>query len=82
MFLWLKNIYLEGCGGGNSGEDYSTCMSISLHIKQDRFLWKERKERCTITIGDEPVHKSISNDILNHYIKQMMKKLLLIFIKY
>ncbi len=31
MEHWLKNIYLEGCGGGNSGEDYSLAWYIAAY---------------------------------------------------
>ena len=69
MEHWLKNIYLEGCGGGNGGEDYSLAWYIAAYKTKTDSFDKRGKKGVLITIGDEPVHKSISNDILNHYIK-------------
>ena len=75
MEHWLKNIYLEGCGGGNGGEDYSLAWYIAAYKTKTDSFDKRGKKGVLITIGDEPVHKSISNDILNHYIKTNDEKI-------
>lgn len=56
---WLSKIYLEGNGGGNGGESYQLAWYYaSRHIHTDSFE-KRNKKGILITIGDEPVHKSL-----------------------
>lgn len=57
---WLEKIYLEGNGGGNGGESYMLAWYFAArHTSID--CWEKRKDKgLLITIGDEPVHGSIS----------------------
>lgn len=57
---WLKTIWLEGMGGGNGGESYQLAWWFAAaHTDTDHFN-KRGKKGVLITIGDEPVHKSLS----------------------
>lgn len=59
---WLKTIWLEGGGGGNGGESYQLAWWFAAnHVDADH-INKRDKKGILITIGDEPVHKSIHND--------------------
>lgn len=56
---WLKTIWLEGGGGGNGGESYQLAWWFAArHTSIDHFE-KRGKKGILITIGDEPVHKSV-----------------------
>jgi hypothetical protein len=56
---WLKNIWLEGGGGGNGGESYQLAWYFAArHIDADAFS-KRNVRGVLITIGDEPTHRSI-----------------------
>lgn len=58
---WLKTIWLEGMGGGNGGESYQLAWWFAAnHTDTDHFK-KRGKKGILITIGDEPVHKSVVN---------------------
>lgn len=58
---WLKTIWLEGCGGGNGGESYQLAWWFAAnHTDIDHFN-KRGKKGVLITIGDEPVHKSVTS---------------------
>lgn len=58
---WLKTIWLEGNGGGNGGESYQLAWWFATaHTDVDHFN-KRDKKGILITIGDEPVHKSINS---------------------
>jgi len=60
MDKWLKNIYLEGGGGANSGESYLLAwLYAARHTKLDSFD-KRGKKGFLFTIGDEPNLKGIS----------------------
>lgn len=51
---WLKNIYLEGGGGGNGGESYMLAwLYAARHTRIDSFE-KRSKKGYVFTIGDEP----------------------------
>lgn len=64
MEKWLTKTYIEGGGGGNSGESYLLAWYFaSRHTSCDAFE-KRGKKGTLITIGDEPTLKSIeSGDI-------------------
>lgn len=58
---WLKTIWLEGGGGGNGGESYQLAWWFAAnHTDIDHFN-KRGKKGVLITIGDEPVHKSVDS---------------------
>lgn len=59
---WLKLIWLEAKGGGNGGESYSLAWYFAAyHTSIDSYI-KRKKKGVLITIGDEPIHGSISNN--------------------
>jgi hypothetical protein len=61
---WLTDIYLEGGGGGNAGESYLLAWYLAaFHTSIDCFEKRKRKGYC-ITIGDEPVLRSIPASFL------------------
>jgi len=56
---WLKDVYLEGGGGANSGESYSLAWYLAgYHTTIDCFE-KRGEKGFLFTIGDEPVLKKI-----------------------
>ena len=62
MEKWLKLVYLEGRGGGNGGEDYGLAWYFAArHTSVDSFK-KHGRKGVIITIGDEPVHMTISRN--------------------
>ena len=65
---WLKDIYLEGGGGGNRGESYTLAWYFAAnHTSID--CWEKRKEKGFIfTIGDDGVF----NDISAKHLKAVM----------
>lgn len=68
MEKWLRNINLEGRGGGNRGEDYMLAWYFAAyHTKIDSFT-KRNVKGCLITIGDEPVHKYLPKEAIRYYI--------------
>lgn len=58
MDYWLKNVYIEGGGGGNSGESYSLAHYFAgYHTSID--CWEKRNQKGFLfTIGDEPTLKT------------------------
>ncbi len=59
---WLKDIYLEGGGGGNDGESYLLAWYYAaFHTKIDSFD-KRGKKGFLFTIGDEPTLKNLPKD--------------------
>jgi len=61
---WLTNVYLEGGGGGNSGESYLLAWYFAaMHTEID--CWDKRKQKGFLfTIGDEPPLMRIPSDAL------------------
>ncbi len=58
---WLKQVYLEGGGGGNAGESYHLAWYLAAnHTKTDSFE-KRGKKGLLFTIGDEPVLADLSS---------------------
>lgn len=51
---WLKKTYIEGNGGGNSGESYALAWYFAgFHVESD--AWDKRNQKGYVfTIGDEP----------------------------
>ena len=61
---WLSSIHVEGGGGGNIGESYGLAWLVAgRHIKTDAFD-KRGKKGYVFTIGDEPIHSTIEENIL------------------
>lgn len=59
---WLKTIWLESGGGGNGGESYQLAWWFAAtHTATDHFS-KRGKKGVLVTVGDEPVHKSLSQN--------------------
>ncbi|MCW5211787.1 hypothetical protein VU04_02625 [Desulfobulbus sp. TB] len=57
---WLTNVYLEGGGGGNTGESYLLAWYFAaFHTSIDSFE-KRKKKGFLFTIGDEPTLPDIS----------------------
>jgi hypothetical protein len=63
--MWLTRSYIEGGGGGNSGESYSLAHYFaSKYIQTD--AWEKRgKKGFLFTIGDEPSLKSYPKRIFS-----------------
>jgi hypothetical protein len=68
MEKWLKNVYLEGRGGGNGGEDYQLAWYIAARRMSTDSWEKRHKKGCLITIGDEPVHGRIPVKAVKKYL--------------
>ena len=65
---WLTTVYLEGGGGGNSGESYLLAWYFAgYHTVTDSFE-KRNEKGFLFTIGDEPTLKSIPK----HTLKEIM----------
>jgi hypothetical protein len=63
---WLTNVYLEGGGGGNTGESYLLAWYFAgLHTAIDCFE-KRKKKGFLFTIGDEPTLPDIPAKALRH----------------
>lgn len=59
---WLKTIWLEGHGGGNGGESYQLAWWFAAaHTSVDHYE-KRGKKGVLITIGDEPVHRTLTKE--------------------
>lgn len=65
MDKWLKNIYLEGNGGGNNGESYHLAWYFGGFMTSTDYHEKLGKKGVLITIGDEPLHDSLKKDFLS-----------------
>ncbi|MCI5164740.1 MAG: hypothetical protein D3903_01305 [Candidatus Electrothrix sp. GM3_4] len=64
MDKWLTNVYLEGGGGGNTGESYLLAWYFAaFHTSIDCFE-KRKKKGFLFTIGDEPTLPGISENDL------------------
>ena len=62
MEKWLKLVYLEGHGGGNGGEDYGLAWYFAARCTSVDSFKKHGRKGVVITIGDEPVHMTISRN--------------------
>lgn len=63
---WLTDVYLEGGGGGNGGESYLLAWYFAgRHTAIDCFE-KRKQKGYLFTVGDEPVHKSIAKNAVEH----------------
>lgn len=63
--LWLTRTYVEGGGGGNSGESYLLAWYFGAeHTVTDS--WEKRHQKGFIfTIGDEPCLRTLPNTVVN-----------------
>lgn len=66
MEKWLQKVYLEGGGGGNTGESYNLAWYFAnYHTVTD--AWEKRQQKgVIITIGDEPCLKEIPKNDIKH----------------
>ena len=64
MEKWLKLVYLEGHGGGNGGEDYGLAWYFAARCTSVDSFKKHGRKGVVITIGDEPVHMTISRNAI------------------
>lgn len=67
---WLQNIYLEGGGGGNGGESYNLAWLFGAFHTSIDCLEKRGIKGVLFTIGDEPVHRSVSSSSRNRILGQ------------
>jgi hypothetical protein len=58
---WLTRIYLEGHGGGNGGESYHLAWYFAALRTEIDCLEKRSQKGVLITVGDEPVHSTLSS---------------------
>lgn len=58
---WLEKLWLESGGGGNGGESYHLAWYFAAyHTVTD--AWEKRTQKgVLVTVGDEPVHRSITH---------------------
>ena len=61
---WLTDVYLEGGGGGNSGESYLLAWYFAANHTSIDCQEKGRERGILITIGDEPCLTSITGSSL------------------
>jgi hypothetical protein len=54
MDKWLTSVYLEGGGGGNSGESYQLAWMFAANYTAHDHWQKRDKKGYLFTIGDEP----------------------------
>ena len=64
MEKWLKLVYLEGHGGGNGGEDYGLAWYFAARCTSVDSFKKHGRKGVVITIGDEPIHMTISRNAI------------------
>jgi hypothetical protein len=70
MDFWLTNVYLEGGGGGNSGESYSLAHYFAgYHTSIDCFE-KRNQKGFLFTIGDEPNLLSYPASAVKHLMEK------------
>jgi hypothetical protein len=61
--LWLTRTYIEGGGGGNSGESYLLAWYIAAnHTATDAFE-KRKQKGFLFTVGDEPCLKALPKSV-------------------
>jgi hypothetical protein len=56
---WLTDVYLEGNGGGNTGESYLLAWYAAAHHTSHDHMDKRGKKGYLFTIGDEPTLQSV-----------------------
>lgn len=56
---WLTDLYLEGNGGGNSGESYLLAWFFASKYTETDHFKKRGKKGILFTIGDEPTLKTL-----------------------
>lgn len=56
---WLKDVYLEGGGGGNEGESYLLAWYFAAYHTAIDCFEKRKKKGFLFTIGDEPTLRSV-----------------------
>lgn len=61
---WLTDVYLEGGGGGNTGESYHLAWYFAARHTSIDCLEKRNQKGILFTIGDEPVLNNIPKDHL------------------
>ena len=64
---WLKTIWLEGGGGGNGGESYQLAWWFASSCVHADHILKRGKKGILITIGDEPVHRSVTKEEFKNF---------------
>jgi hypothetical protein len=67
--MWLTRTYIEGGGGGNKGESYHLVWQVAAnHTVTD--AWTKRNQKgFLITIGDEPVLRSLPKNAIKEIFK-------------
>lgn len=66
---WLKELYLEGGGGGNGGESYALAWYFAgYHTSIDCFE-KRNQKGFLFTVGDEPIHNRIPKAAMDNIMK-------------
>jgi hypothetical protein len=61
---WLTTVFLEGGGGGNSGESYLLAWYFAAYHTAIDCLEKRNQKGFLFTIGDEPVLATIPKNVL------------------
>lgn len=68
MNKWLKALYLEGGGGGNDFETYTSAWYFAIEHTNCDAIKKRGKKGILITIGDEEINPNISKfNILEYF---------------
>jgi hypothetical protein len=62
--MWLERTYIEGGGGGNSGESYPLAWYFAGHHVQTDSFDKRGKKGFVFTVGDEPFLKNYSSNAI------------------
>jgi U-box domain len=68
----LKNLYLEGGGGGNLSESYQGIWYFAAH-KTQLDLWKEGKKGILFTMGDELLPNVLKGEHIRKFIDKTYK---------
>lgn len=64
----VKDLYVEGGGGGNSGESYTLAwLGAAMKVRADAFEKRKRKGYL-FTIGDEPVLDVVKKDQVSRFL--------------
>jgi len=67
---WLTEIWLESGGGGNGGESYLLAWWFAAYRTAIDCFEKRNQKGVLITVGDEPLHRSIGSDALKRIMGQ------------